>query len=75
MQTRKVRLDYPLERVQEPVVTYLVREFDVSPNVLAANIDAHKGGWLLLELQGDSAQIDSALVWVKSQGIAVSPAA
>lgn len=72
MQTRKVRLDYPLERVQEPVVTYLVREFDVAPNVLAADIDAHRGGWLVLELQGDTAQIDSALDWVKNQGISVT---
>lgn len=71
MQTRKVKLDYPLERVQEPVVSYLVKKFDVAPNVLAANIDARKGGWMLLELQGEAAQIDAALEWVRSQGIAV----
>lgn len=74
MQTRKVRLDYPLERVQEPVVTYLVRQFDVAPNVLAADIDAHKGGWLVLELQGEASQMDSALEWVKAQGIAITEA-
>ncbi|HEX5322570.1 MAG TPA: NIL domain-containing protein [Capsulimonadaceae bacterium] len=73
METRKVKLDYPLERVQEPVVSYLVKKFDVAPNVLAANIDAHKGGWLVLELQGEAAQIDAALSWVKSQGITVQP--
>jgi ABC-type methionine transport system ATPase subunit len=74
MQTRKVKLDYPLERVHEPVVSFLVKKFDVAPNVLAANIDARKGGWLLLELQGDAAQIDAALNWVRSQGITVEPA-
>lgn len=72
MQTRKVKLDYPLERVQEPVVSYLVKKFDVAPNVLAANIDGGKGGWLVLELQGEDAQIDAALDWVRSQGIAVN---
>ena len=74
MQTRKVRLDYPLERVQEPVVSYLVKKYDVAPNVLAADIDAGKGGWLLLELQGEGPQIDAALRWVKDQGIAVQDA-
>ena len=39
METRTLRLDFPIERVGEPVVTKLVTEFDVEPNVLSANID------------------------------------
>jgi len=74
MQTRKVRLDYPLERVQEPLVSYLVKKFDVAPNVLAADIDARRGGWLVLELQGEDSQLDAALEWVRAQGITVQPA-
>lgn len=74
MQSTRVRLEYPLARINEPVVTHLVRDFDVSPNVLAANIDATKGGWMLLELTGSSDQIDNALAWVRSLGVGVADA-
>jgi ABC-type methionine transport system ATPase subunit len=68
----RVRLEYPLARINEPVVTHLVKEFDVSPNVLAANIDAAKGGWMLLGLSGEDDQIDKALAWVRSVGVSVA---
>jgi hypothetical protein len=72
MNTVNVRLDYPLDRVPEPVFTHLVKGFDVAPNVLAASIDAHKGGWILLGLTGSQDQIDLALSWVRERGIVVT---
>ncbi len=69
MKTITVRLEFPLERVKEPVVSHLVRDFDVSPNVLAADIEAGKGGWMKLGLSGDDANVESALRWVESLGI------
>ena len=72
MSSVRVRLQYPLQRVAAPVVTHLVRDFDVSPNVLAGNIDAHKGGWLQLTLTGDAPRVERALAWVREQGIEVT---
>ena len=72
MKTIKVRLDYPLERIKEPVVTHLVTDFDVAPNVLAADVDAGKGGWMLLGLSGDDAVINNALKWIESVGVRVT---
>ena len=69
MKTITVRLEFPLERVKEPVVTHLVRDFDVSPNVLAADIEAGKGGWMTLGLSGPDDSVQNALRWIESLGI------
>ncbi len=72
MKTVQVRLEYPLERIKEPVVTHLVTDFDVAPNVLAADVEAGKGGWMLLGLSGDDALVNKALEWIESVGVHVS---
>jgi ABC-type methionine transport system ATPase subunit len=74
MKIVRVRLEYPLAQVKEPVVTHLVKDFDVAPNVLAADIDARKGGWMLIELRGDDERIGKALDWVRGKGVGVTPA-
>ena len=72
MYLRKVRLEYPLKRIQEPIVSSLVKKFDVAPNILSANIDPSRGGWLVVELQGEEEQIEQAVVWTISTGVTVT---
>lgn len=73
--TRKVQLHYPLERLTEPVVTRLVNDFDVAPNILRADVNARTGGWLVVELTGDDARTDAALSWLREQGLVVTDTA
>jgi len=75
METRKVRLEYPLDRVATPVFSRLASNFDVQPNVLAAEISPIKGGWMLMSLTGSTQAIESALEWVRNSGITVTIAA
>ncbi len=70
--TRKVQLHYPLERLTEPVVTRLVNDFDVAPNILRADVNARTGGWLIVELTGDDTRTDAALSWLREQGLVVT---
>ena len=72
MATKKIEVNYPLSRLSEPVVTRLVTDFDLSPNLLRADVDAAKGGWLVMELTGDDARIASAMEWLRGQGLTVS---
>ncbi len=73
-QTRTVQLHYPLERLTEPIVTRLVTDFDLSPNLLRADVDARTGGWLVVQLTGDAERMDTALNWLRAQGLAVTDA-
>ncbi len=73
-QKRQVQVHYPLERLTEPIVTRLVTEYDLSPNLLRADVDAHKGGWLVVELEGDEERMTAALDWLRAQGLVVTEA-
>ena len=53
-------------------MTHLVTDFDLSPNLLRADIDAKNGGWLVVGLSGDDARIESALSWLRGQGLEVT---
>jgi ABC-type methionine transport system ATPase subunit len=72
--TRKFQLHYPLERLTAPVITHLVTEFDLEPNLIRADVDAQKGGWLVVELKGDESRMTSALEWLRGQGLVVQEA-
>jgi ABC-type methionine transport system ATPase subunit len=70
--THRVRLNFPLERVKEPVLYHLVTDYGLKPNVYRANINVHEGGFLELELTGDPAAMERAKRWLLSLGISLS---
>lgn len=72
MALRRVRLTFPEQLIQEPVIYKLGHEFDVTTNVRMANVDAQTG-WVVLELDGDTAEIDRSLAWVQERGVRVDP--
>lgn len=68
-----LRLTFPEERVTQPVIYHLVKDFDVVPNIRRAAIENHFG-WLVLELEGDPDRIQAAKVYLQAQGIEISTA-
>lgn len=68
---KKFRIHYPLAQIGAPVLTHLVTDYDLSPNVLRADVNARDGGWLVLGLTGDDARLQSALDWLRGQGLEV----
>ncbi len=72
MPTVKFMLEFPISKIKEPVFTKLVTDFDVNPNVLAANVDASKGGWLQLGMDGSNEQIAKAKQWILETGIKIT---
>ena len=74
METRKLRFEFPLNRLDVPVFSTLVTQYDINPNVLAGNVNPSRGGWLLIGVSGPAPRIDSALEWVRAQGVTVTDA-
>ena len=72
METRKLKIDYPLARIGEPVITRLVTEFALIPNLLRADVDAHKGGWMVTEVTGEPESIDNAVQWMETHGLTIT---
>jgi len=68
---KKYRIHFPLDRISTPIVTHLVTDYDLSPNLLRADVDAKNGGWLVIGLTGEKREMESALGWLREQGFGV----
>ncbi len=68
---KKYRIHFPLAQISAPIVTHLVTDYDLSPNLLRADVDAKNGGWLVVGLTGDETRVQSALGWLREQGLGV----
>ncbi len=72
-ETLRVQLNFPLDQVPKPVIWHLSHDFDVVFSIRRAQIDAHAGGFCVLELTGPRAKIEAGLKWVEGEGVGVSP--
>ena len=63
-------LTFPEHLVREPVVYRLGQEFDVRTNIRRANVD-ELVAWFLIEVDGDEADVDRAVRWLRQEGVAV----
>ncbi|HEX4128177.1 MAG TPA: NIL domain-containing protein [Acidimicrobiales bacterium] len=66
----KVKLTFPESEVRRAVLATLVRRFDVDPDIRRADVEEHRG-WIVCEMDGQSAQVEAALEWLRSEGITV----
>jgi len=66
----RIKLIFPEQLVREPIIAKMVREFDVEPNIRRASVEDHYG-WIILELNGQAADIDSAIAWLGTVGVTV----
>lgn len=67
--TIKVNLTFPPSKVTFPLMTLLVREYELEVNILHADIRLNKTGKLIVELTGERKKIDDALQYIEEQGI------
>ncbi len=72
MESIKLKLIYPEDKIKEPILSRVCKNFDVEINIRKANVTENIG-WLELELTGEEDQIEQAIKFMESQGIEVSP--
>ncbi len=68
----RVRLTFPPERIQEPIIYHLVKDFDIVTNIRRADVKADHG-WVALELEADEARLQQGIAWLKAKGVTVDP--
>jgi ABC-type methionine transport system ATPase subunit len=73
MVKRKVTLTFPQELLREPIIYTLGQQFKVLTNIHRADI-AEDRGWVVLELEGEEADIEEGLAWITSKGVRVDAA-
>jgi len=70
--TIRVKLDYPLEQVKEPIIYHLVIDYHLVPNIRRANIDSHIGGMMALEIEGAPDDLEAGVEFLRGLGITVT---
>jgi len=64
-------LRFPKSVVHKPLVCHLVREYDLTFNILNATVYPRKEGVLVLELSGDKKNFKLGVKYLKEQGVLV----
>jgi L-aspartate semialdehyde sulfurtransferase ferredoxin len=72
MADQTIRLVYPSTMVNVPVINQLIRNFDVTVNIVGAQITGGEG-WIDIQVSGDDSIVRDALEWLDNQGIEVNP--
>ena len=72
MPRMRVRLTFPTELIQQPIVYHLVKDFAIVPNIRRADVRADHG-WMVLELEGPQDKLELGVTWLRKQGITVDP--
>jgi ABC-type methionine transport system ATPase subunit len=68
--TAHLHLTFPPELVSQPILHRLGAEFDLVTNIRRANIE-ERGGWIIVEVQGEQDRIAAATAWLDEQGVHV----
>jgi ABC-type methionine transport system ATPase subunit len=69
---RRVKLMFPQVLIKEPVIFTMAKKYDIMPNIRRARI-TDTVGEMVLELEGESANLDEAVKSLSEQGIDVEP--
>ena len=62
----KVKLAFAESEVRRAVLATLVRRFDVDADIRRADVEEHRG-WIVCEVDGQSAPVDAALDWLRTR--------
>ncbi len=71
MMKQKIVLHFPPRLVEEPIIYYLIKEYDLVVNILRADINPEKEGRLMVELTGEESKYKQAVRWLSKQGLQV----
>ena len=74
MDKQRVKFTFPTALVTQPIIYNLGKKFDVITNIRRADV-RDEMGWVILELEGPSDQIQQGVEWVSSLGVRVDPIA
>jgi ABC-type methionine transport system ATPase subunit len=66
----RVKLTFPQNLIKEPVIFTMAKQFNVMPNIRRARI-TETVGEMVLELEGEAANLEKGLTFLKGKGIEV----
>ena len=74
MAKRRLVLTFPPEVVERPVISLMVKEFDVITNILRAEVHEGEIGRMMVELEGEGRSLKDGVRYLEDQGVEVEDA-
>ena len=72
MGKQRVKFTFQADLVKEPIIYNLGRDFKIVTNIRRADVQEDMG-WVVLELDGEAAEIERGLAWGSSTGVRGDP--
>jgi ABC-type methionine transport system ATPase subunit len=72
MASFKIHITFPEEKIKEPIIYQIGKDFQVVTNIRKADV-TEKTGWVDLELIGDAKEVERAVAALKKKGVKVDP--
>jgi len=64
-------LRFPKEKIDQPIICQLAKQYDVEFNILKADIYLQQDGLIVLELSGHKKNVQKGVQYIKDQGVDV----
>ncbi|UCB44653.1 MAG: 4Fe-4S binding protein [Spirochaetota bacterium] len=71
--TRNIMLHYPKRLADKPIISTLIKKYDIIVNITRARIDQDEEGTLVIEISGLKKNIDAGLAYLDDLGITFKP--
>lgn len=71
--SRRIVLHFPARLVEQPIVYRLVKDYDLSFNILKASIAPDDEGLLVLEVSGERSNYEKGIKYLTQRGVRVEP--
>ncbi len=68
----RFHIRYPEERIPDPILYQIAKEFQVIPSIRRADV-RETTGWMDVEFTGDADEIDRAIIGLREKGCIVDP--
>ncbi|HEX8749797.1 MAG TPA: NIL domain-containing protein [Nitrospira sp.] len=72
MANMRFHIRFPEDKIKEPVIYQIGREYRVVTNVRRADV-RETTGWMDLELSGETSEIERAVTGLRQKGVIVDP--
>lgn len=72
MASLKVHITFPEEKIREPIIYQIGKDYKLITNIRRADV-TEKTGWVDLELTGEPDEIERAISGLKQKGVKVDP--
>jgi len=67
--SKKIVLHFPSRLVEQPIIYRLIKEYDLTFNILKASVIPDKEGLLVLELSGEQENYDRGIKYLARTGV------